>query len=202
MAVTTDRRGRRRDQTRRALLDAALVLFADKGLYATRVEDITERADLGKGAFYNYFESKEGLIAALVAEGIERLDREYLTDTSADPIGDLVRGHNRFFAEHPSFLLLFHQARGLLLLRPGGDSPLRAVFRDYLSRVARYCLRSGVVPSDRELHVAAVVAGTLLGTRSFQQAAGLSEEEEVATGLLTHVVPWIRLDVVSSDKSH
>ena len=58
------RRERRSAETREKIFRSALELFATRGFLATRVEDITEAADVGKGAFYNYFPSKEHLLAA------------------------------------------------------------------------------------------------------------------------------------------
>jgi AcrR family transcriptional regulator len=42
-----------------ALLTAAEAVFAEKGVDASKVEDITRRAGLSKGAFYLHFTSKE-----------------------------------------------------------------------------------------------------------------------------------------------
>lgn len=36
-----------------------------------RIEDVTNAADLGMGAFYNYFDSKDDLFAVLLSEAIE-----------------------------------------------------------------------------------------------------------------------------------
>jgi AcrR family transcriptional regulator len=58
------RRERRRQETRERLFRAALRLFAQRGFLATKVEDITEAADVGKGTFFNYFPSKEHLLVA------------------------------------------------------------------------------------------------------------------------------------------
>lgn len=58
------RRERHRAETRERLFRAALRLFADRGLTATTVEDITDAADVGKGTFFNYFPSKEHVLAA------------------------------------------------------------------------------------------------------------------------------------------
>jgi AcrR family transcriptional regulator len=58
------RRARRSAATRESLFRAALDLFAAKGFADTTVEDITEAADVGKGTFFNYFPSKEHLLAA------------------------------------------------------------------------------------------------------------------------------------------
>jgi AcrR family transcriptional regulator len=58
------RRERRRRETRERIFRAALRLFAQRGFLATKIEDITEAADVGKGTFFNYFPSKEHLLVA------------------------------------------------------------------------------------------------------------------------------------------
>ena len=62
--TTPDRRQRRSTEIRERLFRAALGIFAKKGYAETTVEDITNAADLGKGTFFNYFPSKEHLLAA------------------------------------------------------------------------------------------------------------------------------------------
>lgn len=47
---------------RRAIVDAAVVLFSELGYSATSVQEIVEAAGVTKGAFYHYFESKESLL--------------------------------------------------------------------------------------------------------------------------------------------
>lgn len=48
-----------------AILDAALVLFAEQGFHATIVPDIAARAGVGAGTIYRYFGSKEAIVNAL-----------------------------------------------------------------------------------------------------------------------------------------
>jgi AcrR family transcriptional regulator len=64
------RRERRRVEVRERLYRAALRLFAERGYAQTTVEDITEAADLGKGTFFNYFPSKEHVLATFGTERI------------------------------------------------------------------------------------------------------------------------------------
>lgn len=67
--VVTERepRGaRRRRETRSRLLDAALRLMAEKGVEGAAINEITEAADVGFGSFYNHFESKEAIYAAVL----------------------------------------------------------------------------------------------------------------------------------------
>ena len=57
------RRERHRAETRDRLYRAALDLFAERGFLRTTVEDITEAADVGKRTFFNYFPTKEHILA-------------------------------------------------------------------------------------------------------------------------------------------
>jgi AcrR family transcriptional regulator len=59
------RRERRRAETQQRILDAALQLFTTHGYLETTVEEITEAADVGKGTFFNYFPTKDALLAAI-----------------------------------------------------------------------------------------------------------------------------------------
>jgi len=62
-APPAGRRARRQAETRARILRAALDLFARQGYSSTTVEQITEAADVGKGTFFNYFPSKEYVMA-------------------------------------------------------------------------------------------------------------------------------------------
>jgi AcrR family transcriptional regulator len=57
------RRERRRTETRERIVRHALQLFSERGVSATTIEDITDAADIGKGTFFNYFPSKEHILA-------------------------------------------------------------------------------------------------------------------------------------------
>jgi AcrR family transcriptional regulator len=174
------RRARRNRETRRALLDAAMALLKERGIYGTRVEDITERADVGKGVFYNHFESKEALVAQLVRDGVEILERDHFPRVAAEPtlagrIAGLMQAQESFFAAHPDFALVLHQARGLLLLDAERSVSLRAAFSDYLHLLSRHIPGPGELGAWRAedlLDVAAVIVGASAGYRSFCIAVG------------------------------
>ena len=63
--VELTRRERKKDETKRRIFKAAVKLFRDKGFEATTVDEITERADVAKGTFFNYFPKKEAVLGYL-----------------------------------------------------------------------------------------------------------------------------------------
>src|SRR5664279_3490773 len=64
---------RQRQRTRRQLLDAGRSLIAAKGVAGLRIQEITESADVALGSFYNYFESKDEFLEAIITESLSEL---------------------------------------------------------------------------------------------------------------------------------
>lgn len=71
----SNRRERHRLETHDKLYRSALELFGERGFLETTVEDITEAADVGKGTFFNYFRTKEHVLAAYGGERIAAVER-------------------------------------------------------------------------------------------------------------------------------
>ena len=64
-AVTSDKR--------EAILEAALGLFVERGFHGTAVPLIAEKAEVGTGTIYRYFESKEAIVNALYQQWKSRM---------------------------------------------------------------------------------------------------------------------------------
>lgn len=62
------RQEERRAQTRGRLLGAARSLFAEQGVEPTRINQITERAGVGFGSFYNHFADKDAIVETVLHE--------------------------------------------------------------------------------------------------------------------------------------
>ncbi len=59
------RRERKKEETKERIVQAAFALFRKRGVAATTVEEICERADVAKGTFFNYFPRKEAVFGSL-----------------------------------------------------------------------------------------------------------------------------------------
>lgn len=78
------RRGDRRKQhTRRRLLDAAALTYAASGVEGATISAITERADVGLGTFYLHFEDKDAIAVAVCTVVVNRLLDEDVQATEA-----------------------------------------------------------------------------------------------------------------------
>ncbi|MGF0318932.1 helix-turn-helix domain-containing protein [Nocardia fluminea] len=119
-------RDRKRERTRRAILEAAVELFEARGYEETTVADIAAEAEVGTRTFFNYFASKEEL---LFPEPDERVRAAVAAIATRRP------------GERPVEVLL-------RALRAAGDNPGERLVDDVGSRVAALRARvSRTVPS-------------------------------------------------------
>ena len=61
-------RSRKKRRTRQGILDAAALLFVQRGFQDTTIDAIAEHADISKPTFFNYFDSKLSLLRVLIDE--------------------------------------------------------------------------------------------------------------------------------------
>ena len=181
---------RRREKTSRLLIEVALGLFYEKGIDRTKIEDITERADIGKGTFYQYFETKEELLRTLLEEGLEELlsrTTEEVKTARPGPrmIRRIIHAQLDFELEHPEYRVLFHQVRGLLQFRTESVKELRQVYDAYLDRlgqVIRHALNSrngeGVSPRQIAMAVSAFSLGLLTHPLLFDKAGEFRDRRD------------------------
>lgn len=75
-----------------AILEAAQGVFAERGFHEATVEEIAERAGIGKGTVYLYFESKKDLLVSLVVQKLSELEERVATGIDGlDRPNDVLR---------------------------------------------------------------------------------------------------------------
>lgn len=72
--VEISRRERKKGETRQRIFQAAMKLFRERGFMQTTVDDITERADVSKGTFFNYFPRKEAVLGYLSEMRLDEIE--------------------------------------------------------------------------------------------------------------------------------
>jgi TetR/AcrR family transcriptional regulator, cholesterol catabolism regulator len=76
MTEIVSRRERKKEETRHRIFHAAIDLFRERGFEQTTVDDITEKADVAKGTFFNYFHRKEAVFAYLSEERLTVIEEK------------------------------------------------------------------------------------------------------------------------------
>ncbi|MEV0246961.1 helix-turn-helix domain-containing protein [Nocardia sp. NPDC050712] len=159
-------RDRKRERTRRALLESAVELFEERGYEETTVADVAAAAEVGTRTFFNYFASKEEL---LFPESDERIRAAVAAIGSRRP------------GERPVEVLL-------RALRAAGDNPGEHLVDDLNARIAAVRAQvSRTVPavSGRAAH-AQLVAQREIGRQL--HAAFPDELDEVGAAALVGAV--------------
>lgn len=79
------RHQRHRLRTRNQLIQAAVELVLEKGYESVTIQDITDRADLGRGTFYVHFKDKEDVLWSAIQDGIRSTEAEAHGQFEAKP---------------------------------------------------------------------------------------------------------------------
>jgi AcrR family transcriptional regulator len=87
----TGRRDRKKQQTRAALIEAALRLADERGLERVTVEDISEAADVSARTFFNYFASKDDAITGDYLFEVGPLDERFRAVPAGVPVITALR---------------------------------------------------------------------------------------------------------------
>lgn len=119
----------KRERTRQALIEAAILILADRGLEGSSIDDLVRGAGMARGTFYNHFESREALTCAISHTIRERLQRAVVDYIPADYDDAQVFTCVTYGLLH---YCLKHPQAGWALVRIGGSA--RWVTAEHFSR--------------------------------------------------------------------
>ena len=107
------RRTRKAKRMREQIFTAAIELFAQRGPANVTVEQITDRARVGKGTFFNYFPNKEAILTYFGGTQVERLEEAIRRGVIVGSPRERLCHILEVLAAHPSFTP--DLARGLFI---------------------------------------------------------------------------------------
>jgi AcrR family transcriptional regulator len=133
-------------------------VFSEIGVEAATIGDITDLADVGRGTFYTFFDTKEALADEIVFEAIREITRqdqiiqERYNDVALI-LAVVLQSSWRVFLLDPLFGSYLHRARPLEMMK---------VLRDRIATlIARGCSEGRFSVSNVELAVAMTFGITL-----------------------------------------
>lgn len=190
--------GERRAETRQRLLDAAAELFAERGIEASSVDAIAERAERTSGAIYDHFDGKPGLLFALLEGWVDdiamAIGAELITATSLDErlaslwrnVSDPPTGDGRWIAlEHElwSYAVRNEQARDHLARR------YRDAWNGVDEAVEEWTAQAGhSADGGRATRVGPALIALLLGLEMMRRVDPTAVTDEMAIAALRGVV--------------
>jgi AcrR family transcriptional regulator len=159
---------------RARLLDAARTVFSERGLDRAKVEDITSRAQLSKGAFYLHFESKEEAFRELLSGVISELEK-MVSDSSEQQLAasPLPAGFAEYLEDcHIRNVAMYefvweNRAIMAMVLEGGGSASYQHLIEEFALRaqqqtvaLIQHGIDVGLYRTDVDLNVAAAfIAG-------------------------------------------
>jgi AcrR family transcriptional regulator len=163
---------------REAIMTAALELFVERGFFGTAVPEVAERAHVGAGTIYRYFDSKEALVNALYREQKMQMVNALLTGF---PVNSLAREQFRtiwtrmakFADENPhgfAFCELHHHA-------PYLDAESRAVEQrssELIVRFVEHAQARGEIRKAPPYMLIGVVMGAFIGVVRWARETGVT----------------------------
>jgi AcrR family transcriptional regulator len=186
--VAQGRRERKKEETRRRITLAALELFHEKGFDATTVDEITERADVAKGTFFNYFPRKESVLEALSEEWMERA-QEHTTRhgrTAAERILGIFGGVAESYGQDRALARMLVRVSMERMVCPEPDESRSGLYRLVVDAIrhgqARGEFRSDLAPDS----VFGVVASVFMGTLIWWVGGGPHREMVARSNLSLH----------------
>jgi len=88
----TGLRARKKERTRRALIDAAMALYRERGFRGVTVAEIARLADVSPRTFFTYFQNKDDVFLGRGDERLERLVQAIRERDHRQPILAALRG--------------------------------------------------------------------------------------------------------------
>lgn len=140
------------EATREKILAAAHELFYERGVHAVGVNEIAERSGASKLSIYRYFQSKEGLVEAVLSARSNRIHRWLLKRTEG-----AAPGRERVLALFDTLLAWYAEDgyRGCAVLNTatdarGGTPDVRGLARNHLARYREFLAEQLRVAGVRE----------------------------------------------------
>ncbi len=192
--VVRTRSQQRAKRTRQRLQEAALAVFIERGVDAATVDEITQRADVGKGTLYRHFHDKYEIVITLVDQAVSHL-AEYLNSYDSEPeniediLEHLLNAHYNFFVDRSEEFILLFQGRVLLKLQRQTADELEEPYSRYLEEIERLVSPyvSKKIDPAKIRRLACAVAGFVFGFFSFAMVGMDSDEIQTSIKPLRQV---------------
>jgi AcrR family transcriptional regulator len=137
-----------RDSRRLQIMEAALKLFATEGYGHASIAKLAAQAGISKGLMYNYFESKEALLGAIIEHGmteyVDLFDPNHNGILESEQLVDFVRKVFTTIRDHQEFWIYYVN----VIMQPKvkehlKDQPILGYIEQFMSMLLVYFEKKG-----------------------------------------------------------
>jgi AcrR family transcriptional regulator len=151
-------------ELKQTLVDAAVGVIAEVGPQAFTLREVARRAGVSHNAPYRHFEDKDDLLAAVAAQGFDRLTesmRKGITKgrTAAERLRLAGRGYVQFAMHWPQHILVMFETSAPSAERPEYTGAAQRAFQMLLDAIVAVQAEGGLPKGDPQPYVVVAWAG-------------------------------------------
>lgn len=206
---------RKREETRREIIDAAFDCFAERGYHGTGIADIASRLGMGHGTFYRYFQNKRDIVDHVIDDLVGRIVESLGTENAPDAADTLAEYRDQVDRIADSLTTIFYAdpriPRFLLSGVTGVDTELNQRIFGVLDAATMltvgyltHGVERGYLRADLDVANTArainglIVASLLFGLQAVEQGAPEGQEpaglRELETAIQRLIFDGVRAD--------
>lgn len=183
----------RKKKTKELIVRTAIQLFKEKGYDNVTVEEITQRCDIAKGTFFNYFPRKEHVLLHvgssyndLMNEIVQKHREGHLKDRLMDLFCECLR----LYLKHVDLLRLVLIESIQSTSDSTGDASNLTLFQESIRELLEESKVNGSLRSRHDANDCATVLVAIFFQTLLSASAGASEDELVVSLQKKFDVTW------------
>ena len=145
---------------RQSIIDAAILLFSEKGFHNTRTPELAKKAGVSEGTLYNYFINKDDILiksfeyySEKILNHLKSLEKNCVT--AREKIENFVTAHINIFIENKAMarFVLLELRQSPEFIRKYPDYRPVKIFIDYLTSLIQEAVDRGEYRKDLDVEV-------------------------------------------------
>jgi len=180
------RKEREYNRHRREILEVALYLFSEKGLYAVTMVDVAKEAEFSVGTIYKFFKNKEDIYKALIIEKVSEFqiilnNAIAQKGTELEKISLWVEEKFKIFNENKQFMKLYlAEAMGVdSNIKVGLKTEIKKMYEDMLNSVEqlfKQAIQKGIIIKE-DPHILTLTLDGISNTLFFKHIEAPGEHK-------------------------
>jgi AcrR family transcriptional regulator len=177
----TGLRTRKKAESRQRMLDVAKQLFIERGYSRTTMEEIADQAGFGVATVYNYFNTKEGIFAAMARDDMSELERQGEQRLGQLPEDPVAAVYELLLVYNQVYQFISYGVMQEFIVHAKSNGPLHEISswalgwqKNQVTRALEQCQERGSVSETLDCEMAAEIVIDLL-VRHTQRLTGSAE---------------------------